>query len=207
MEKIDYKKVWNAYYDAAREPKLVRVPAFAYLAVDGMGDPNTSEDYKAAVEALYAVSYAVKFLVKKSPSGPDYGVMPLEGLWWTDRMEDFSYDNKSIWKWTMLILQPEPVTGELVHAAMEAVKRKKELAALQRVRYEAYQEGPSVQLLHTGPYAEEAPTIGRLHDYIEQMGWELTGKHHEIYLNDPRRTAPERLRTIIRQPVRIPEET
>lgn len=200
MDKIDFKKVWKAFYQASPDPQPVRVPALRYLMVDGEGDPNTAQAYTSAVEALYAVSYAVKFMVKKGPRALDYGVMPLEGLWWIDRMEDFSVERKEEWKWTSMIMQPEPVTEELVLAAVEASRRKK-LPSLPLVRFEELEEGDAVQILHKGPYSEEGPAIERLHTYIGEQGWELRGKHHEIYLGDPRRTAPERLLTVIRQPV------
>lgn len=202
MEKMDFKKVHRTYYQATSEPHRVHVPAFRYLMVDGEGDPNTAEAYAAAVEALYAVSYTIKFMVKKSLSGLDYGVMPLEGLWWTDRMEEFSLDRKSDWKWTAMIMQPEPVTEELVRLALVQVAVRKKLPALPLVRMEVLKEGEAVQILHRGPYADETPTMERLHGYMQENGWDFGGRHHEIYLNDPRRTAPERLQTVIRQPIK-----
>jgi hypothetical protein len=172
-----------------------------FLMIDGAGDPNVSLEYQQAMEALFSLSYALKFRVKKS-NGVDYAVMPLEGLWWTNDPGQFSMSNKGIWKWTAMIMQPEYVTGELFAEALAEVRRKKDLVALDRVRFESYHEGLSAQIMHIGPYAAEEPTIARLHSFIRENGYELNGKHHEIYLSDPRRTAPEKLRTVLRQPIR-----
>lgn len=201
MAKVDYKKVWKTLYQPGREPELVRVPPMRYLMIDGEGDPNHAPAYADAVETLYTLSYALKFMIKKRPDGVDYGVLPLEGLWWTDRMEDFSVERKSDWHWTSMIAQPDAVTEELVEEAIRQTAAKKKPPSLSRVRFETLEEGDAVQLLHLGPYSEEGPIIARLHRFAENRGWLLTGKHHEIYLSDPRKTTPERLRTVIRQPV------
>lgn len=201
MSKIDYKKEYHSLYSGTAEPRLVRVPSLAYLMIDGEGDPNTAKAYEDSVAALFTLSYTLKFLLKKSPGGPDYGVMPLEGLWWTEPMEAFSVKEKDHWKWTSMILQPEPAARGLMEVAVKQAAAKKDLPALPLVRYEELDEGACVQILHKGPYSEEGPAIERLHDFIHGQGLRLTGKHHEIYLNDMRRTAPDKLRTIIRQPV------
>ena len=164
--------------------------------------PNTAQEYKDAVEALYAVSYALKFMVKKGESGIDYGVMPLEGLWWADDMSQFSVDNKDIWKWTSMIMQPEYVTKGIINRSIEQARKKKQLPALPKLRFEGFHEGLAIQIMHLGPYSAEGPTIERLHNFIKENGYELTGKHHEIYLTDPRRSAPDKMKTVIRQPVR-----
>jgi hypothetical protein len=170
--------------------------------VDGEGDPNTSPAFQQAVEALYALSYTLKFSLKKGPQPVDYGVMPLEGLWWADDCRVFHQADKSQWKWTAMILQPEFVTRAQVKAAFDEARRKKNPAALDKVRFETLEEGPSVQVLYTGPFSAEGPTIQRMHDFIHASGKQLHGKHHEIYLSDLRRTAPEKLKTILRQPMR-----
>jgi hypothetical protein len=172
-----------------------------FLMINGEGDPNTSDDYRGAIEALFTVSYAVKFMIKKGPAAIDYGVMPLEGLWWTDDMADFSRDNKDIWQWTAMIMQPECVTADLLEEAKAQAARKKDLRSAPKLRFESFVEGQAAQILHVGPYAEEGPTIARLHDFIAEEGLSRAGRHHEIYLGDPRRTAPAKLKTIIRQPV------
>jgi hypothetical protein len=199
MQKVDYRKDLKALYGAkAGKPAVVDVPPLQFLKVDGQGDPNTSPDYAAAVEALYAVSYATKFLCRAEQE-IDYGVMPLEGLWWADDMRDFA-GNRDAWQWTSMIMQPEIVTAGLVARAIEQVARKKALPALDRLRFEPYHEGVAAQVLHRGPWSEEGPVIEGLHAWIAAQGGSLTGHHHEIYLGDPRRAAPEKLRTIIRQP-------
>ena len=171
-----------------------------YLMVDGQGDPNTSQAYQEAVGALYSVSYTLKFMVKKGEMMIDYKVMPLEGLWWTEDMSRFSMDEKEAWKWTAMIMQPDFVTAELVEAAKDQAQRKKGLVAISLTRFKVFREGRAAQIMHIGPYAEEAPTIEKLHEFIAAQGGTLSGKHHEIYLSDPNRTAPEKLKTIIRQP-------
>jgi hypothetical protein len=206
MEKLDLKKKWQQLY--AGKPGVivaVEVPQLAYLMVDGEGDPNTAQSYQEAIEALFSLSYTLKFVFKKGPRAIDYGVMPLEGMWWADDPRDFGGEglqaNKSKWKWTMMIVQPEFIAQAHVDAAMEEVRKKKNPAALNRVRFETLIEGTSAQVLHVGPFSAEGPVIQRMHDFIHAAGKELCGKHHEIYLSDPRRTAPEKLKTILRQPM------
>ena len=201
MKKLDLKKEWkNLYNPSGKQVSLVDVPAHQYLMIDGKGDPNTSTEYSDAIQALYAVSYHLKFAVKKGPKAIDYVVMPLEGLWGTDDMRDFLTERKEDWKWTAMILQPDFISKEQVQAAIKAAGEKKALPALPLLRFEVFKEGKAAQLMHIGPYSGEGPNIQRIHDYILDAGLGLRGKHHEIYLSDPRRTAPERLRTIIRQP-------
>jgi hypothetical protein len=190
-------------YAATRTPELVRVPSMSFLMVDGHGDPNVSDEYRAAVEALYRLSYTLKFAIKKE-IGLSYRVGPLEGLWWSDDMADFSAARKDDWRWTAMIAQPEAVTPTRFEGAIEELRRKRPLAATDRVRLARFEEGLAGQVLHIGPYRDEGPTIERLHAFIRERGFSFDGrreKHHEIYLGDPRRAAPEKLRTIIRQPV------
>lgn len=202
MEKLDLKReLKHLYLPSAREVVAVDVPAMDFLMVDGQGDPNTSSAYAEALEALYAVSYAIKFTVKRGPLGIDYGVMPLEGLWWADDMSDFVTGDRSRWKWTMMIMQPQFVNRELVAEAREAVRKKKNPVALPAVRFETFAEGAAAQILHVGPFSEEGPTIERVHDFIGQSGCERTGKHHEIYLTDIRKADPAKWKTVIRQPL------
>jgi hypothetical protein len=201
MKKLDLKKQLASFYKAsAANIADVDVPSFRFLMIDGKGDPNTAPEYAEAVTALYQLAYAVKFHVKKGKAAIDYGVMPLEGLWWADDMRRFGTADKSAWKWTMMILQPEFVTREIVEAMRAEVAEKKNPRALPGIRFETFREGPSAQTLYVGPYAEEGPTIQRIHDHIRQSGRSLRGKHHEIYLKDPRKTAPGKLWTVIRQP-------
>ncbi len=202
MTKVDYKKeLKHLYKPSAKEVVTVGVLAMNFLMIDGQGNPNTSLRYAEAVEALYAVAYALKFKVKKT-AGVDYVVMPLEGLWWADDMRTFtSARDKDAWHWTMLIMQPEEVTEKLFDETKAEVEKKKNPVALAKLRFESYHEGLAAQIMHLGSYDDEGPTIAKLHDFVEQQGYTLRGKHHEIYLGDPRRAAPENLRTVLRQPV------
>jgi hypothetical protein len=202
MAKIDLKKeLKHLYKPSAKEVVVVDVPPMSFLMIDGSGDPNTAQEYQDAVETLYAVAYALKFAVKKGEEAIDYAVMPLEGLWWTDDMSDFSVDNKDIWKWTAMIMQPEYVTQDQVDETLPQVEKKKNPAALSKLRFEIFHEGLSVQVMHIGPWSAEGPTVERMHNFAKEKGYELRGRHHEIYLSDPRRTAQERLKTVVRQPV------
>lgn len=201
MGKIDYKKqLKHLYHASPKKIDEVDVPSLNYLMIDGQGDPNTSSAYSGAVEALFSVSYTVKFMIKKGESAIDYAVMPLEGLWWAEDMTAFTANDKSRWQWTMMIMQPEFVTDEIIAVATGTVNKKKKLPALSQLRFESFTEGRSAQILHIGPFTEEGPTIERLHQHIQARG-ELSGKHHEIYLSDIRKAAPEKWKTIIRQPM------
>ena len=201
MEKVDLKQTLKHLYGpSARAASVVDVPAMTFLMVDGKGDPNTSREYAEAIEALYSVAYTLKFMIKLGPNPVDYSVMPLESLWWSDDVNDFFTGNKDNWQWTAMIMQPEHVTRELFEEAVQQAERKKQLPALRKLRLEEFREGPSAQIMYVGPYSAEGPTIASLHDAITEKGYELSGKHHEIYLGDPRRTAPDKLRTVIRQP-------
>jgi hypothetical protein len=199
--KIDFKRELREFYRATEDERFVEVPEMAFAMIDGHGDPNVVPEYRDAVQALYTVSYTAKFALKRAPGGLDYGVMPLEGLWWVPDMTTFSTDDKSAWDWTAMIMQPAQVTTEVFEAARVAAARKKAFAAIERLRLESFTEGTAVQVLHRGPYSAEGPTIRRLHGFIADHEYERIGKHHEIYLSDPSRTAPERLKTIVRQPV------
>ncbi|MBU1153970.1 GyrI-like domain-containing protein [bacterium] len=202
MEKIDFKKkLKHLYQPSAKEVILVDVPTMNYLMVDGEGDPNKSQVYSDVIEVLFAVSYAVKFMVKKGALAIDYGVMPLEGLWWADDMSKFSTEDKSNWKWTMMIMQPDFVTKEMVDNAIAEVRKKKNPTAISKIRFESLSEGKCAQILHIGPFSEEGPTIQRVHQFIEARGGKRTGKHHEIYLSDIRKADPVNWKTIIRQPM------
>ncbi len=202
MEKIDYKKLLKHLYEAsAKAVTLVDVPEMNFLMVDGEGDPNTAKSFSDAVEALFSLSYALKFMVKKGETGVDYGVMPLEALWWSDDLSAFTTGNKDAWKWTVMVMQPEFITPAVVEEATKEVQRKKAPAALPLVRFEAFKEGEAAQILHIGPFADEGPTIEKVHAFIEGNGSHRSGKHHEIYLSDLRRAAPKKWRTIVRQPM------
>ena len=201
METLDLRKALKPLLSPSpKQPETITAPPMNYLMIDGHGDPNHAPMYTQAVAALYKLTYTIKFAYKKG-QGLDYPVMALEGLWWAEDMTRFSVDDKSSWLWTMLIMQPDLVTpSDLERAAAEA-RRKDDQPLLDQVRLERFEEGLCAQIMHLGPYAAEAPTIEALHGYIAESGHTLTGKHHEIYLSDPRRSAPEKMKTIIRQPM------
>ena len=193
-------------YRARTIPELVEVPPLRYLCLDGHGDPNTEPAYADAIQALYAVAYAAKFAVRKA-GGAEFKVSPLEGLWSAQDPGVFLSGEKGAWDWTMVIRQPDSVTDALVAGLVEEVAAKKALPAVHDLRLETITEGTSAQVLHVGPYAAEGPTIQRLHEFIHEQGLVFSGdveRHHEIYLGDPRRAAPGKLRTIIRQACRRP---
>lgn len=199
-EKIDLKKQWKKFYSSVTRPEIVEVPSFNYLMIDGKGNPNTAEEYKLAVSSLFQLAYALKFTIKRS-LGIDYGVMPLEGLWWTEDMATFSVEHKEEWLWTMMIHQPEWVTSDLVEIVRRETIQKKGPGVLDKITFSSFAEGLSVQILHTGPYAAETENIAWLHRVIHENHYQPTGKHHEIYLSDVTKTAPEKLKTILRQPI------
>ncbi len=204
MQKIDLKKeLKNLYNPLIKEVKLVDVPEMNFVMVDGSGDPNKAQEYQEAIEALYSISYTIKFAVKKE-QGIDYGVMPLEGLWWTDNMSLFTTTNKDIWRWTAMIMQPEYVAHALFDIALQQVEKKKYLPALSRARFQSFREGRSAQIMYIGPFSAEGPTVEKIHEFIKGHGYTFDGllqKHHEIYLSDFRKTASDKLKTIIRQPI------
>ncbi len=202
MEKTDFKKeLKHLYKPSSKAFAVVDVPPMQFLMIDGHGDPNTAQEYQDAIEALYPVAYKLKFMSKKELER-DYVVPPLEGLWWAEDMDTFTRREKSAWDWTMMIMQPEWITQEMFEAAVKQVEEKA-LPALSKMRLETYHEGLAVQIMHIGSYDDEGPTLHRLHyEFIPENGFEMSGKHHEIYLSDFRKVAPEKLKTVLRQPVR-----
>lgn len=200
MEKIDLKKSFKEFYKVgATEVVYLKVPVIKFLQIDGEGSPAESA-YSDAVQALYSVAFTMKFAAKKD--GYDYSVMPLEGLWWADDMAAFTEERRAEWRWTAMIATPDFVTQVMLDAGKKTVRDKKgDLPRLGDIRLKEFEEGPSAQITHIGSYDSEGPTIAKLHAWILDNGYELKGKHHEIYLNDPSRTATEKVKTIIRQPV------
>jgi hypothetical protein len=203
MDKLDFKKELAQLYNPKNKDwELIEVPAMNFLMVDGKGDPNTAKDYSDAVEALYSVAFAIKFVSKKD-LGKDYGVPPLEGLWHASNPWIFENAQKDQYQWTMMIMQPAWITKAVAAETVAATTAKKQLPALSKIRFERYDEGRSLQLLHVGSYDDEAPKLHYLHtEYMPEHNFRFNGWHHEIYLSDPRRTAPAKLKTILRQPVR-----
>jgi len=201
MDKIDFKKTLDSYQAKRGVFRLVEVPPLHYLMIDGHGDPNTSPAFAEAIETLYPIAYKLKFASKQG-LGRDYVVPPLEGLWWADDMDAFSNRDKSQWDWTLLLLVPDWIDQAMVDAAVEQVAAKDPPARLGDVRFDLLDEGLCVQTLHIGSFDDEGPVLQRLHEeFIPSQGLTPTGHHHEVYFSDFRRTAPDKLRTLLRQPV------
>ncbi|QQK08255.1 GyrI-like domain-containing protein [Miniphocaeibacter halophilus] len=210
-KKFDYKKEYKDLYLPKKKPSLIDVPEMIFIAVDGKGNPNTSQEYKEAMEILYGLSYTIK-MSKKDGTKPkdyfDYVVPPLEGLWWFD---DESYKggtigDKNDFLWTSLIRQPDFVTEEVFIWAKEKLQNKKPELNLSKAKYLKWKEGLCVQIMHIGSYDTEIESINKMNKYIEQEGFVTdinnNRKHHEIYLSDPRRCKIENLKTVIRHPVK-----
>ncbi len=203
MKKVDFKKTLKHLYTPKKVFATVDVPEMQFVMVNGRGDPNTAQAYKDAIAALYAMAYKMKFM-SKIDLERDYVVPPLEGLWWAEDMATFTTREKSEWEWTMMIMVPEWITATIFTDAIEQVRKAKNPVALDKVRLESYHEGLSVQIMHIGSYDDEGPILAEMHSaYIPENGLVRRGKHHEIYLSDPRRVAPEKLKTVLRQPVRL----
>lgn len=202
MTKLDFKKSLDSYQAKHHQLRIVDIPAMHYLMIDGHGDPNTSQDFKDAIEALYPIAYKLKF-ASKQDLGKDYVVMPLEGLWWADDMATFtSARDKSQWDFTLMIMQPDWITREMFDEAVRKVGEKTTPAKLASVRLETLREDLCVQTLHIGSYDDEAAILDQLHHtFIPEHNLQMTQKHHEIYLSDSRKVTPDKLRTILRQPV------
>src|SRR5690349_11956039 len=201
-EKVDLKTEIAAYRARRGRFDVVEVPELRYLMVDGHGDPNTGAAFGEATGALYPLAYAMKFFSKRT-LGRDFVVMPLEGLWWAEDMASFTAArDKSRWDWTLMIMMPDWITEQMFRELREQVDARKPARRLDDVRFEVLSEGRGVQTLHVGSYDDEAEVLARMHhEVIPEGGFRMTGKHHEIYLSDARRVAPEKLRTILRQPV------
>ncbi|MCK5039824.1 MAG: GyrI-like domain-containing protein [Candidatus Aenigmarchaeota archaeon] len=204
VDKLDLKKDFKELYKVSdKTPVILNVPKQKVISIEGKGNPNTSLEFKNAVEALFPVAFKIKFTSKKELN-KDYTVMPLEGLWWTEDMKDFSIENKDIWLWKVFIVQPDFITETMFESSIEEVKKKKDLPSIDKLKFETLNEGLSAQILHIGSYNNEPKTVKKLHDFIAEKGYSFDGlvqKHHEIYLSDMRKTASEKLKTILRQPV------
>ncbi|CAB4710090.1 unannotated protein [freshwater metagenome] len=203
MEKFDLKKTLPDYFKASPSKfSVVKLPKFNYLMVDGKGDPNTSHSYLEAIELLYGISYTLKFM-SKDELGRDYVVPPLEGLWWAKDLNSFEKREKSKWSWTMIIMVPNGITKAFATKAIKTFKEKKPEANISKIRFDSLTEGLSVQILHVGPYDAEGQVLARMHkEFMPENNYVFNGIHHEIYLGDPRKTSPEKLKTILRQPVK-----
>lgn len=203
MTKVDFKKTLKPLYNpSAKDFTIIEVPTLLYLMIDGHGTPG-NQAYQDALEALYGVAYNLKFTSKVTLER-DYVVPPLQGLWWAEDMDHFTVKrDKSQWDWTMMILTPDWIDELMFDTAVSEVRIKKDPPALPKLRLETYAEGLCAQIMHIGSYDDEGPTLARLHqEWLPQNGYTETGKHHEIYLGDPRKVVPEKLKTILRQPIR-----
>lgn len=203
MTALDLKKTLkHLYAPPVGKVSLVDVPPLQVLAIDGKGNPNTAPRYVQAVQALYALSYGIRAISKQN--GLPFTVMPLEGLWWFegDAVSDFTLTtgDKDRFIWTLMIVQPDHITPAMVADARQSAVRKHPDAPINEIRFEHIHEGEAVQIMHRGPYDTEGPDIALLHAHVTMHGWQLSGKHHEIYLSDPRKTAPLSMKTAIRQP-------
>jgi hypothetical protein len=203
VQTLDLIKQYQSLYLQPRNLiSIVDVPKLNFLMIDGKGNPNNNPDYSDAMGALYGVAYTLKFTVKKGPLQVDYKVMPLEGLWWTEDMSEFTLEDRGNWLWRMMIMVPQLITEGMFIQAVEDLRKKKNPPRLNEIRLESFEEGLSAQIFHTGPYGEaERPSVEKLHAFIKEHGYGLRAKHHEIYFNSPLRTNPSKLKTIIRQPV------
>jgi hypothetical protein len=196
--RLQHKRLYQA---SAKDPALVVVPRLPFLMIDGQGDPSGLE-FQDAVGTLYGATYALKSAFKNEPAGQDFSVMPLEGLWWCEGIPGFDMDRKDLWRWTLMILQPDFVDKASVKQALLLLAQKRgRTPAMGRLRLGKFREGRAVQILHVGPYSAERTTIGRIEEYLGAKGLVAAGRHHEIYMSDPRRTAPDKLKTILRVPV------
>jgi len=204
MIKVDFKKKYKELYQpSSKEFVIIDIPKMTFLMVDGKGDPNTAKEYKDAIAVLYGVSYPIKMTLKKEekPKGYyDYVVPPLEGLWWSEG-EGFDYKNKDNWLWTMMIRIPGFVTEKYFKKIVGNLKEKKDLASIDKLRYQEFYEGLAVQIMHIGPFSEEGPTIQKMHKFAYDQGYKLRDKHHEIYISDFRKVKPEKMKSVLRHPV------
>ena len=201
MEKIDLKKELKVFYNpTAKDVTLIDIPKMNFIMIDGQGAPESAQFMQATL-ALYPIAYTIKF-DKKKAGGPDFTVMALEGLWWAEDMQVFMPEtsDRNKWQWTVMMLLPDFVTQKDFENAVLAAKKKKDNPALNHVRFESFTEGKSAQIMHVGPYSAEGPNIQKIHNKIMEIGGKLSGKHHEIYLSDPRRVTPDKMKTVLRQP-------
>lgn len=198
MDKIDFKQLFKPYYSPkSNQPEIVDLPAMKYLSLEGHGAP-ASPGFQLAIQAIYGAAYTIKFSRKKAGQAPDYSLGPLETKWWTPGKPDFDARHPESWQWQALLWQPDSITNRDLAAAITTLQQKKPGPPYAQLRLIDLAAGPIAQVMHIGPYSQEEPTITALRHFITERHRTITGHHHEIYLGDPRRTKPEKLRTIIR---------
>lgn len=201
MDKLDFKKLYKTYYSPKSDkPEIISMPRMQFLMVDGRGDPNNSADFQAAFGLLYGTAYTMKFSRKKTGK-TDFSIGALEGLWWNEKGEAFGMDRKDDWYWTLMLWVPDDITQDEFETARGALKARKPELTTERIRLGTYKEGVVVQIMHIGPYDTEQSDVEKMHSFASAEGYTQSGKHHEIYFGDPRRTVPEKLRTILRHPL------
>jgi len=211
MEKLDLRRMYkHLYRPSAKKVTVVEVPPFQFSMIDGDLEPGClpgdSPSFQGAMQALYSLSYTLKFTSKRREVDPiDYPVMALEALWWVEGAE-FEITDPSNWRWTAMIMQPDHITEEMYQEALAQVRVKKPNPALDRMRLGTFHEGLCMQIMHIGPYAAEPTTLARMDAFARENGYLPRAKHHEIYIGDPRRSAPEKLKTVLRQPIRVADE-
>lgn len=207
MELIDFKKTFKPLYSPKPGvPEIVCMPQLQFAMADGTGDPNTSQEFHDAIAALYSVAYGLKFSRKKQQVSPDFTMGPLEALWWTKTGKQFDTSRKGDWLWTLLLWMPNFITPQEFKSIVELTMSRKPNPALAKLRLDTLEEGMVVQIMHVGPYADEQPDIEKMFAFASEQGYQQCGKHHEIYLGDPRRADPQKLRTILRHPIKASTE-
>jgi len=198
--KLELRKTLKEFYNPPRgEVVLVKLPPLKYIMIDGKGEPG-GEPFREAMGALYNIAYTMKFRAKRMLK-KDYDMMAPEGLWWM-KGNRIDMERRDSWLWTLMILVPDFVSPKLFSDSITEVRSKKNPPGLDRARLEVLDEGASLQIMHVGPYSSEAESIGKMDAFAKEHGYKMVGKHHEIYLGDPRRAAPSKLKTIIRHPVK-----
>jgi len=197
--KLDLTKEYKTYYTAKTTPEIVEIEEGKFLTIEGKGTPG-GDEFQAKVGALYSLAYGVKMLMKKESK--DFTVAKLEGLWWVDSDKPYTEVPREEWRWKLLIRQPEFVTPEIVEKARQEVIEKKKVDLVNEVKFEKMKEGKCVQILHIGPYSTEPESLEKMYNLMKEKGLVYNGLHHEIYLSDPRKVAPEKMKTILRQPVK-----
>ncbi len=200
-EKIDLVKLHREAYSARKKPFLLTVEPARYLAIEGRGEPG-GDSFQSKVGALYAAAFTLKFTSKEA--GRDYSVCKLEAVWWADGCEDGDLSGvpQAQWRWQLMIRTPDFIGEDELTAAAEKIRAKGKVDGIGGVHFELLEEGRCVQALHVGPYDRESETVAGMQAFAAEQGLVLFGRHHEIYLSDPRRVEPARLRTILRRPVR-----
>lgn len=206
MKKLDLRKLYkHLYQPSAKKVEVVDVPPFQFAMIDGQIEPGhapgDSPAFQQALEALYGISYTLKFASKLRAENPvDYTVMALEGLWW-EKSDEFDITRPEGWRWTAMMMQPDHISEAMFQEGLEQLRKKKPNPALDRLRFGIFHEGVSVQIMHIGPYSEEPATVAKMDAFAKENGYAFRGRHHEIYIGDPRRAAPEKLKTVLRHPV------